>query len=269
MPDPSLPDVAVAFVARGYAEARAHRLSALLSALGMLCGMLSFYFLARFVGGGVTVPHRGGYFAFALVGMLGVDLFASTLATCGRRVREAQVSGTLDGLLATPTPETWVIALLPAWDICASLLRVALYVAAGALLFGVPMRIAPLSLSLALALTLAAVVPLGLLGAAVTMTLRRPDPLALFLGMASSLLGGVLYPVDALPSWARAAAQALPLTHALEALRGALLAGASPAALARPLAMLALLAAVLVPSCGAAFLFALRRARVDGSLTSY
>jgi ABC-2 type transport system permease protein len=63
--------------------------------------------------------------------------------------------------------------------------------------------------------------------------------------------------------------QALPLTHALQALRGALLAGASPAALRGPLTALAVFAAVLIPAGVGAFAYALRRARIDGSLSHY
>jgi len=63
--------------------------------------------------------------------------------------------------------------------------------------------------------------------------------------------------------------QLLPLTHALAALRGALLVGASPGALVTPLLALALFTVVLAPLGVGVFAFALRRARIDGSLSHY
>jgi hypothetical protein len=59
------------------------------------------------------------------------------------------------------------------------------------------------------------------------------------------------------------------LTHALAVLRGALLIGAGPAALEEPLLALLLFSAVLAPAGVAVFVFALRRARADGSLSHY
>jgi ABC-2 type transport system permease protein len=75
--------------------------------------------------------------------------------------------------------------------------------------------------------------------------------------------------VTVLPSWLRGVGRLLPLTHALHALRGALLVGASPAALGDSLVALFGFAAVLGPLGAAVFVLALRRARADGSLSHY
>ena len=72
-----------------------------------------------------------------------------------------------------------------------------------------------------------------------------------------------------LPGWLRAAGRLLPLTHALEALRLALLSGAPLRALYPSLVALGLFAGVLTPAGVVLFVYALRRARVDGSLTHY
>ena len=73
---------------------------------------------------------------------------------------------------------------------------------------------------------------LGLLAAGTTMLVRRLNPVAMVIGSLSFFLSGVLYPVTVLPDWLRAVGRLLPLTHTLAVLRGALLVGASPAALA-------------------------------------
>jgi len=61
--------------------------------------------------------------------------------------------------------------------------------------------------------------------------------------------------------------QVLPLTHALEVLRGVLLRGATLGELSFSLVALALFALVLSVAGLGTFVYALRRARVDGSLT--
>ena len=114
-----------------------------------------------------------------------------------------------------------------------------------------------------------AFVGLGLLSAATTMMVRRTNPVAVLLASASMLLSGVAYPVSVLPDWLRAAGRLLPLTHALELVRGGLLRGDGPAALGSSIAALALFAGVLCPVGVALFVYALRRARIDGSLTHY
>jgi ABC-2 type transport system permease protein len=208
--------------------------------------VLALAFLSQLVDSGAAAnPHLarygGNYLGFAVVGLVVLDLQQVAVSALSQRIRTAQLIGIIEAELATPAPT-----------------------------FGVTFpRVDGVSLALAVVLVVAACLGLGLLSAAATMLVRRANPIAVLLGSASLLLGGVAYPVSVLPPWLRALGQALPLTHALEAARGALLLGASPSALARPLTALALLAAVLVPAGAALFLFTLRRARMDGSLTHY
>ena len=112
-------------------------------------------------------------------------------------------------------------------------------------------------------------VGLGLLAAGTTMLVRRLNPVAMIIGSLSFFLSGVLYPVSVLPAWLRTIGALLPLTHALAVLRGALLVGAGPAALADSFLALLIFAGVLAPVGFAVFAFALRRARIDGSLSHY
>jgi ABC-2 type transport system permease protein len=118
-------------------------------------------------------------------------------------------------------------------------------------------------------LVLASFVGLGLLTAGSTMLVRRTNPAAVLLGSMSFFVSGVMYPVTVLPAWLQTIGRFLPLTHALVVLRGGFLTGAPPSAVRGNLAALAVFAAVLIPAGVATFGYALRRARVDGSLTHY
>jgi ABC-2 type transport system permease protein len=75
--------------------------------------------------------------------------------------------------------------------------------------------------------------------------------------------------VSVLPGWLRAAGRFLPLTHALAVLRGALLVGAGPGELRASLLALLIFAGALAPVGAVLFAYALKRARLDGSLSHY
>jgi len=70
-----------------------------------------------------------------------------------------------------------------------------------------------------------------------------------------------------LPEWLRIIARLNPVTYALEAMRSALLDGANVLAIARPLLMLFLFALVLLPTSMLAFSWALRRTKINGTLS--
>lgn len=264
--------VAWAFFRRGALEALSYRAASLLYAAGMALSMLSFYFLSRFVGVGkhpALDGYGGDYLAFGLVGVVGLDFLHTAVGACARRVRESQVSGTFEPMLATPTPETWVILCLPLYEYAQALGRAALWLGAGALVFGARFDADVAGAVLALVLSALAFGSLGLLSAAATMWLRRTDPLSALVGALSLVFSGVFYPVSVLPAWAAPISALLPTTHALEALRAALLLDSSPADMGAPLLHLALFTIIAGPTALVAFRAALRRARIDGSLGQY
>ena len=179
--------------------------------------------------------------------------------------------GTLEAEIATPAPPWMVLGAPPMYEFGAAALRSAAYLVGATLLLGPGPRPRAnwLSVALAVPLVIAAFSGLGLLAAGTTMLVRRLNPVAMVIGSLSFFLSGVLYPVSVLPGWLRAIGALLPLTHALAVLRGALLVGAGPAALAHSFVALLVFAGVLAPVGVGVFAFALRRARIDGSLSHY
>ena len=109
----------------------------------------------------------------------------------------------------------------------------------------------------------------GILGAAAVLVLKAWNPVAALFSGLSFLLGGVLYPVSTLPEAAQTLAWLLPITHALEAMRGAVVMGKSIPELAAPLIVLAGFTVVMLPLSLWAFKKALHHMRVEGSLSHY
>ena len=110
---------------------------------------------------------------------------------------------------------------------------------------------------------------LGLFAASLIILMKRGDPLGWAIRVTSAVLGGVFYPMNVLPGWLRALAQALPLTHALELMRRSLLNGEGWAELQGEMLTLIGLTALLLPLGLLACALAVRVARTDGSLSHY
>ncbi|HMF44349.1 MAG TPA: ABC transporter permease [Polyangia bacterium] len=262
-----------AFVRRELSAVGGYRAAFFVRMLGLATAVGSMVFLSRFVSAAVN-PHlaeyNGNYLGFMVLGLLAAEFQQVGVSGLAQRIRTAQMMGTLEAEIATPAPPWMVLGAPPVYEFGVAALRSAAYLTAAALLLGLDLDHANwLSLAVTVPLVIAAFSGLGLLAAGTTMLVRKLNPVATVIGSLSVFLSGVLYPMSVLPGWLRAVGQLLPLTHALAALRGALLVGAGPRALAHSFVALALFAGVLAPVGVGVFAFALRRARVDGSLSHY
>jgi ABC-2 type transport system permease protein len=101
------------------------------------------------------------------------------------------------------------------------------------------------------------------------MVLKRGDPITWMFNAVSHLLGGVYYPISVLPAWLQHLALLLPVTYALEAMRLALKPGTPFSQIQPSLVGLVVFGCLLLPVSLLAFRFAVRQARIDGSLTHF
>ena len=262
-----------AFIRRELAAVGGYRSAFVIRIIGLAIAVASMVFLSRFVGAAAN-PHLatygGNYLGFMVLGLLGAEFQQVGVSGLASRIRMSQMMGTLEAEIATPAPPWMVLGAPPMYEFGVAALRSAAYLIAATLLLGLDLgRANWLTLALAVPLVIAAFSGLGLLAAGTTMLVRKLNPVAMIIGSLSFFLSGVLYTVTVLPGWLRAIGRLLPLTHALALLRGALLVGASPAALADSFVALIIFAGALAPVGVAVFAYALRRARIDGSLSHY
>lgn len=259
------------FFWRDLSIARTYRTVFVLEVIEALFGAAMFYYVARFVDSPQlqrALPQGGGYFAFSLVGYVFLDYLNAALDTFDRSLEEARDSGTLEQLLVTQTSLPLFVAGSAIYPFVATTLRIVVYVAWGALLFGFPLHAANwLTVIVVLLATLLAFSGLGILSSSYLLLFKRGNPAKWFFLGVSSVVGGMLFPVNILPDWLQVIARFNPVTYALEAMRAALLGGATVAALWRPLAVLLLSAAVLLPISMGVFAWALRRTKITGTLT--
>jgi ABC-2 type transport system permease protein len=259
------------FFWRDLTIARTYRTVFVLEAIEALFGAAMFYYVARFVDTPElqrTLPQGGSYFAFSLVGFVFLDYLNAAVDTFDRSLEEARDSGTLEHLLITQTSVPVFVAGSAIYPFAATTLRIVVYVAWAAVLFGFPLHAANwLAVFTVLLVTLLAFSGLGILSASYLLLFKRGNPAKWFFLGISSVAGGMLFPINILPDWLQVVARLNPVTYALEAMRGALLGGASIAALWIPLAILLVFAAVLLPISMGVFAWALRRTKITGTLT--
>jgi len=261
-----------AFFRRDLLSATSYKVAFGYQVLSLFSTILTVYFLSRMVGESPPESldaYGGDYFAFALVGAAFADYMAVTLQQFSRAIRINQTIGTLEAMLATPTSPAVIVVGMAFYRFTWSWLRVAVYIASGVLLGAEFSNVDLLAALATTVLSMLAFGAIGILGAAVVLILKAWNPItALFSGI-SFLVGGVLYPVSTLPAWVQWISNLLPITHALEAMRGALLLGKGISELTHPLLVLAGFTIAVLPVALWAFRRSLHYTRVEGSLAHY
>jgi len=262
-----------AFVLRDFKLQVSYRLAFLLQSLGILFSVASFYFVALLFGE-AAAPHLqaygGDYFAFVLVGIAFMRYQGVAMSSFAATIRRGQMMGTLEAMLVTPTRLSTVLVSSSLWSFAFTSLQVLIYLVLGAFLFGADLGHANLLAAVVIqVLTILAFSGVGILSASFTMVFKRGDPISFMFGSVSTLLAGVLYPVTVLPAWLLPVSYLLPLTYSLQAMRRAILTGDSLLTMASDVIALLLFAAILLPMSFVAFRYAVKRAKIEGSLTQY
>ncbi len=263
----------IAFIKRDFLIAASYRLKFLLQIAGIFLSTLMFFFLSKLIGQGVSIqlePYGGDYFAFVLIGIAFTDYLSVSLGSFANQIRSAQMMGTLEALLVTPTSVPSILFSSSLYNFLFTSIRVILYIAIGALLLGLRLHITSLfAFLLVMTLTILAFSGIGLLSAAFIIVFKQGSPISWLMGTASGLLGGVFYPVSVLPAWLKPFSFLLPITHALEAMRQVLLNGAGLGAVINEITILSLFVMILLPTGLQSFGYGLKIARKEGSLIHY
>lgn len=246
-----------------------YRFKLILQGALMVVWATLYYFLAQLVDPERTPGLHGDPFGFLLLGLATLQVSQACLLHMGHTLREEQLTGTLESLIATGVRPVVLLLGSLTWPLCLKLGFTGLLVGSGAWFLGADLSQANwLALGVATALFCLALIALGVLSAAFVMAFKRGDPVSMLIHMASLILAGAYFPRELLPAWARGMALIIPHTHGLEAVRAAALDGAGfgDAAFLAPLGALALCAAVVVPLAGVGWSLAVRHARMRGAI---
>ncbi len=263
----------LAFLRRDFLISVSYRFAAVMSVLGIAFVLVVLSYISRLVDTS-QIPamesYSGSYFAFVVLGMVQTQYFHVAARTFSVSVRTAQMTGVLEAVLCTGTSPTLVMVLSSAYPFLLATLRVIAMLTIAIVGFGLPVDQANVPAAfVVLIASLLAYLPFGLFSAAFIVRFKMGNPIPAFLGAVSALLAGVYFPVSVLPALLQTAAELLPITHGLEALRKTVLGGASMAEVAPELMALSIFF-VVGSAIGVAVLrFSIDRARRSGSLGWY
>ncbi|MEE9383526.1 MAG: ABC transporter permease [Nannocystaceae bacterium] len=258
-----------AFFRRDAQITYSYPLALLMGLAGTVMRVVVLWLPAQLFADSAVFARHGGFIPFAVVGSTIMGFFMASYRGFSSSVRAEQAMGTLESVLMTPASIAAIVTGSSSWTMTRALLDAAITLTAASLFFGLELRGSPLAILVLLVLTNLTFSAMGMFSAAFAVVFKRGDPFRVFVGGASFLLGGVLYPVEILPSWLRLAGEFLPVTYGARALRNVVLEGRALDELLGDLFMLGMFAVIAVPSGLFAFGWAINRAKRDGSLLHY
>lgn len=177
-------------------------------------------------------------------GLLGVILQMTLMMMTAMALTREVERGTMENLLAMPVRplEIMLGKVLPYMAVGA--VQVLVVLGAARAFFHVPFVGSFGLLTAGIFLFVLALVILGYLVSTVARTQMQAMQLTFFIFLPSLLLSGFMFPFRGMPGWAQALGEIFPLTHFLRLVRAVMLKGADHAAVAQPMAALAVFAAV-------------------------
>lgn len=262
-----------AFVRRDFRIAASYRFGMAIGIAGLVGQVFAFSFISKLVNPSrlPTYGHtHATYLEFVGIGIAVNVVVFLLLHQLAKAIRTEQLIGTIESVLITPIKTgtlqigstLFVLLFVP--------LRLGLFVALIAVLFGLQLHGAGILPAVAL---LAAFLPfvwgLGLIGGAAVLTFRGGIGA---IGTGSTLLGlgsGAFFPVALLPSWLQAISAWNPMALVITGLREALIGGAAWSSLGPTLIKLGALSIPALIAGAVFFRFVLRRERRLGTIGLY
>jgi ABC-2 type transport system permease protein len=261
--------VVAAIVRRDYHVARSYRLPFVLDLFYGVINLVVFFFISQTFADASPADLDGApdYFAFAAVGIALTIVLAAASSGLAARIREEQLTGTLEALLAQPLTTTEVALGLAGFPFLFAIVRAAFYILVAAAVLGLDLSgtdwIGFVTVLVGAGVALST---LGVLFGALVLVIKRGEVLAGMVTTGMGLISGAFFPVSVLPGWLEPLGAVVPTRFAFDGLRSAIFQGEGWGGDA--LALL-IFAVVGLPIAVYAFREALEYARRSGSLGQY
>jgi ABC-2 type transport system permease protein len=158
-------------------------------------------------------------------GLLGVILSMTLVMMTSLAVTRETERGTMESLLATPVEPLEVMVGKLAPYVAIGLVQTTLILTLAGLLFDVPMVGGWVGLFAGVGLFIVGSLGLGFLISTAARSQLQAMQMSVFYILPSILLSGFMFPFRGMPVWAQLLGEAIPVTHFLRIVRGALLKG--------------------------------------------
>ena len=205
-------DAALAVVKRDILVFRSYRMR-FPAQVGRSClAVALFYYISRLV---TVAPFSGpdAYFAFAVVGLVIVELMFSTLSGLPGRVRHEIVAGTFERFVVSPFGPVAAVLSLSVFPLLLALASGTITLSFAGLVFGMPVRWETLPLAVPIAFVgCLSFVSLGAIAAAAVILVKETQGGVGLLTTGIAFVSGFLFPVALLPDWIEWTSQVQPFT---------------------------------------------------------
>jgi len=258
-----------AVVQRDFRIFVSYRLRALTMLLSAFFSLTLFYYISRLVSFR-QFDSPDEYYAFAVIGIVILQLINSVLQQPPTALRQELVAGTFERIVLSPFGAVGGTLSILVFPFFLTLFIGMVMLAFATLVFDVPVEwpTVPLAIPTA-ALAALAFAPFGMLLLAAVLVVKQAVGGATWVVAMFSLIGGLYFPVTLLPDWIEWASDVQPFTPAVDLMRN-LLVGTDlqdPAWL--DLVRLIGFAAVMLPIAVWVTGLALRAARRRGTIIEY
>jgi len=220
--------VIATIIRRDYLITRSYRLPFALDAFYGLLEIAVYFFISRTFLGFTSSNLQGAptYFGFAAVGIAVAVVVAAAASGLANRLREEQLTGTLEALAVQPVTTTEMCLGLAGFPLLFAVGRAVIYLTIAGVWMNLDLgRTSWSGLFLMLLLTATALSVLGIAAGAIVLVLKRGEVLATMLLFGMTVLCGSVFPISALPDWLEPVGKVLPLRFAFDGVRAALFRG--------------------------------------------
>ncbi len=190
------------------------------------------------------------YMIPALVGM--ILQFLGTLLTSTAIVRERE-QGTIEQLIVTPISAMELVVGKVVPYVLIAFIDMMLVLAAGVLVFGIPINGSIALLLLLSAIFILTTLGLGIFISTIANTQQEAMLMTMFTLLPSVFLSGFLFPLAAMPKFLQAVSYAIPLRYYLIIVRGIILKGTGLEAIRPEVIALIIFAAVILTAAATRF----------------
>lgn len=258
-----------AILMRDWVLFRSYRMRFLTQFLSGLFTLVLFYYLSRIVSR-TAFDTPDDYFAFAVVGLVVMQVLIGTLSAVPVAVRQELVAGTLERLVVSPFGAVGALTAMLAFPFVLSFVRGAVMFAIAILAFGMPVEWPTVPLAIPVALVGAlAFAPFALVITASVLTVKQAGAGTGFVVSLIALIGGFFFPVSLLPDWIQWTSEVQPFTPALELLRNLLVGTPLDESAWRALAKVIAFALLLMPFAVWLLRQSVQFAQQRGTITEY
>lgn len=159
------------------------------------------------------------YTSYIVIGSMFWWWFNMILWGLGSSLRQEQVRGTLESSWLAPAPKVFLLlgAALADLVICLGMLSVSWV--SGRLLYGVQMVSSIWLLLTVVVASIPSIYGIGIIFASLVLVFKETNSFVYFTRGLITVFAGITYPIKVLPDWMAAISRALPLTHAINAVR--------------------------------------------------